>query len=413
MFHLLTNRSFRYFVMARLILGLGKKISWVALGWFVYQMTNSASAIGFVIASATIAPLISSILVGGILDQYNRRTIMIAENLLRGAFISVIPILYWFGILSLPIIITVVFINGLLSSFTEIGSATILPSFVDEQNLQSANAIMATAGQLGYLVGPAIGGFSTAFFGAPLTLFIDVFIFFSASFLYFLIPYDIFHQGVNQEHVVLAFKQRIGKFVEDTKVGFEFLFHHKVLIMIAGVTLAFNITYAPLEPVLPVFVSDDLDSGPETLGMIWTIFAVGALIGSFIWARLKIRFYYSYSLGTVITLWGLAPLSFSLFTNEYIVYLIMFLGGIAYAPYNIVEPTLEQQLVPNNLRGRVIGVIGLIAGIGFPLGTFMGGLLGEYIGAANTIFVSGLLTVLLGGIVFCHSALRFTGADVE
>ncbi|MFB4169662.1 MFS transporter [Virgibacillus sp. JSM 102003] len=413
MVHLLTNRSFTHFVVARMILNLGKKVSWVALGWFVYQLTGLATAIGIVISAATIAPLISSILVGGVLDQLNRRTLMIIENLVRGLLVSMIPVLYWMDLLSLSIIIGIVFINGLLSSITEIGSTTILPSFVKEHELQNANAIMSMTGQIGFLAGPAIGGYFTAFFGAPLTLFIDVLFFFLASFLYFLIPDSIFNRGLDQTQVGLSFKESMNKFFEDTKVGFKFLVRHRSLIMIACVTSVFNVTYALLEPVLPVFVGEFLNAGPSTLGLFWTIFAIGSLLGSLIWVRTKIRWNYSHSLGVVIFLWGLAPLTFSFFTNEYIVYFIMFLGGIVYAPYNIVEPTLEQQLIPGHLRGRVIGVIGLIAGMGFPLGTYVGGLLGENIGAANTILVSGITTVILGIIVFQHNALKFTSESIK
>ncbi|MGD6789990.1 hypothetical protein ACQCT3_08890 [Sutcliffiella horikoshii] len=46
-----------------------------------------------------------------------------------------------------------------------------------------------------------------------------------------------------------------------------------MLILIAFVTFLFNFTYAPLEPMLPVFVDDLLDAGPETLGTMWSFFA--------------------------------------------------------------------------------------------------------------------------------------------
>lgn len=409
MFYLFKNRDFKFFVIARLILDLGKKISWVALAWFVYELTNSASVIGFVITSATIAPLLSSIFVGSLLDEFNRRTIMIAENVLRGIFILLIPLLYWGDELTLPIILIVVFINGLLSAFTDIGSMTILPAFVDQEDLQSANTLVAMAGQSGYLIGPAIGGFSAAYIGASLTLIVAVFFFFLAAILYFFIPYSSFQQGVEPRRL----KKRNYRIIKEIVDGFTFLRNHRVLIIISSVTLIFNITYAPLEPVLPVFVGSHLNSGPDTLGMIWTVFAVGALLGSFIWVRLNIPIYYSYSLGIVISLWGVAPLLISFFTNETIVYLIMFFGGMVYAPYNIVEPTLEQKLIPNHLRGRVIGVMGFIAGIGFPFDTFIGGLLGEYFGAANTLFMSGLATIILGLTVSFQRSLRFSNKDVN
>ena len=79
-----------------------------------------------------------------------------------------------------------------------------------------------------------------------------------------------------------------------------------------------------------------------------------------------------------------------------------------YAPYNIVEPTLEQKLVPDEIRGRVLGVLGMIAGVGFPVGTFLGGLLRDWIGASNTVFISGFFTITLGLVVFRNKSLRIT-----
>ncbi|WP_160847616.1 MFS transporter [Pontibacillus yanchengensis] len=413
MLHVLAKRNITFFLIARLVLELAKKISWIAIAWFVYQLTNSASAIGFVITAATISPLISSVFAGVVLDQFNRRTLMVVENGLRGMFLLLIPLLYWGDLLMFSSIVIIIFLNGFLSAFTDIGSTTILPAFVAKEELESANAMLAITGQSGYLIGPAIGGFLSGFLGAPITLIITVVLFLLASFLYFLIPNEIFHQDMTQQDYTLSWKEKIAKIKEDTKEGFAFLKKHRILIVIASVTLVFNVTYAPLEPVLPVFVGKNVNGGPSTLGLIWTVFAVGALIGSFIWVRLKMDVYYSYSLGVVISLWGIAPVIMSQFTNETIIYIIMFFGGVVYAPYNIVEPTLEQQLVPDKIRGRVLGVLGMIAGIGFPVGTFLGGLLGEFIGPSLTIFLSGMFTIVLGVFVFRDKSLRLTPRDVN
>jgi MFS family permease len=403
---LLKNSFFRNFLFASTILNIGRKLSWVALGWFVYQVTGSALAIAIVISSATIAPLLSSILVGGILDQYDRRFVMIFENVLRGIFLSLIPILYWFDILSLWVIVTVVFINGLLSSFTTIGTSSILPEFLNKDDLESGNAVFTMTGQIGYLIGPALGGFSTALLGAPMTLFINVLCFLFAALLYIRIPRSAYHTGLQQKKKSANVIEKLQGFVSDTKEGFQFIFKYKILIMIAMVTFLFNFTYAPLEPMLPIYVDEILNQGPDTLGVMWTFFAIGSFLGALGWVRLGKKFPYSYSLGSVIMLWGIVPTSFSFISNSIIVYVLMFIGGIVYAPYNIVSPTLRQKLVPNAIRGRVFGVYGLIAGLGFPIGVYLGGLLGEYVGVSYTIMTGGCLTILLGLIVAIHPILR-------
>lgn len=403
---LVKNHDYRNFLLAATVLNLGRKLSWVALGWFVYQVTGSALSIGIVISAATIAPLVSSIFVGGILDEYDRRFVMVAENAVRGILLSLIPFLYWFDILTLWMIVVVVFLNGLLSSFTTIGTSSILPEFLESNELERGNALFTMTGQVGSLIGPALGGFSTALFGAPLTLLINVLCFFSASLLYIRIPRSAY-QGEIQRKTNDKLADKVSRFKKDTIEGFAFIKHYNVLIMIALVTFFFNFTYAPLEPMLPVYVDLILNENADTLGIMWSVFAVGSFIGAIAWVRLGRNFPYSFALGTIIILWGLVPLSFAFTTNSYVVYTLMFIGGIVFSPYNIVAPTLKQKLVPNRLRGRVFGVYGLIAGLGFPIGVYLGGLLAEYIGVTLTIMTGGILTILLGAVVTMHPSLRF------
>lgn len=405
---LFKNNNFRKFFIALLALDLGRKLSWVALGWFVLETTGSSASIGLVITAATISPLLSSIFVGGILDRYNRKTVMIAENLIRGLVLSTIPILHWAGALNLPTIVTVVFINGILSSFTSIGADSILPSFIKEDELEAGNAVFTMVGQAGSLIGPAIGGLCSAAIGAPMTILLNVFCFLFASFLYSLIPAAIYHNGmVKASDYQLSIRTKIHKYLGDSKEGFAFIFKYRTLIMIALVTFFFNFFYAPLEAMFPVYVDKILHAGPETLGLIWTFFACGSFLGALLWVKLGKNIAYSFALGSVIMLWGLAPVAFGFITNEKLVYFVMFLGGIVYSPYNIVAPTLRQKLIPNSLRGRVFGVYGLIAGLGFPIGVYLGGLTGEFFGILPTILSSGILTISLGFIVFILPILRF------
>ncbi|MGB8955241.1 MAG: MFS transporter [Tumebacillaceae bacterium] len=117
---LLRNPHFFKFMLSNVLLDLGKKLSWVALSWFVYQTTGSSLSIGIVISTATIAPVVSSLLVGSLLDRYDRRTLLVAENLLRGVILAVIPLLYGLGALTLPVVVAVhvvVFIIGSAAAF--------------------------------------------------------------------------------------------------------------------------------------------------------------------------------------------------------------------------------------------------------------------------------------------------------
>lgn len=87
----LRNKYFTYLVLADTLLDLGKKLSWVTLSWFVYQLTGSTFYTGIIITVTTLAPLLASIFVGPILDRFNRKRIMCNVNLIRGCCILLIP----------------------------------------------------------------------------------------------------------------------------------------------------------------------------------------------------------------------------------------------------------------------------------------------------------------------------------
>lgn len=409
---LLKNPHFRTFIGANALLDLGKKLSWIALSWFVYQVTGSVLSIGVVISTATIAPLLSSLLVGGMLDRFNRRTLMAVDNLLRGLIMSLIPVMYWLDLLTFPLIVGVVFVNGFLSSFTSIGAQTIIPSFVEGEDLQSANALSGMISQAGYFLGPAIGGLCTAAFGAPMTLLLNVGCFVLAALLVWSIPDEVFNRGAKREAASRSISDNIRKIGQDTKEGVRFIVQYKSLIMMASVTFFFNLTYAPLETMLPVYVSDVLMEGSDVLGVMWSFFAVGTFLGSMLWLRVKQKAYYSFVLGGVIVLWGLASVGIGLSHVKMLAFLVMFAGGVVYAPYNIVAPTLRQSLVPAELRGRVFSVLGLLSGLGMPIGAYLGGVLGSWIGVVPTIVAGGVACVVLGMVVCAHPALRFKEARV-
>lgn len=225
----------RHFILAHMILDLGKKLSWVALGWFVYQVTGSSLSIGIVISAATISPVLSSVLVGGMLDRLNRRRVMVLDNLVSASILALIPLLYWIDGLTLAVIVAVVFINGLLSSFTDVGSRSILPSFVEKEELESTNGINNMTSQVGYLLGPAIGGLSTGIFGAPMTVFFNVLCYVAAAFLFFLIPSEAYHRGMKSPGKELSSNREIGSFFMETREGFRLIRVFKPLMIMASV----------------------------------------------------------------------------------------------------------------------------------------------------------------------------------
>src|SRR5581483_5095089 len=71
----------------------GDAMTRVALTWFVYERTHSPAALGWLMVFYTGPIVVGGLLAGALLDRYDRRLVMIADNLIRGFAVALIPVL--------------------------------------------------------------------------------------------------------------------------------------------------------------------------------------------------------------------------------------------------------------------------------------------------------------------------------
>jgi len=95
------NASFRIFWSGFAFSSVGDSMTRVALIWFVYQSTGSAKALGLLSVCYTGPILVGGMVAGSLLDRFDRRKVMIADNLIRGTAVASIPILHALGRLEL------------------------------------------------------------------------------------------------------------------------------------------------------------------------------------------------------------------------------------------------------------------------------------------------------------------------
>lgn len=204
------------------------------------------------------------------------------------------------------------------------------------------------------LLKPAVGGILVASVGSPVTLLITAMLYagYIASLL--AIPAVCYRAPAmdDREDPLQAHES-----------AWHFLRKSPILMVIGLVTLFFNLTYGPLEPALPVLVVHIYHAGAQMLGFLWSSFAVGLMIGTALWMRWQPG-------------WGIR---------------VVTIGGVTYAPYNIVATTWQQRLIPDQLRGRVFGLLQSVTSSGLPLGQMAGGLAIAAIGAGHTIASAGEL----------------------
>src|SRR5258706_4421378 len=127
--------------IGKLISQLGDALTLIALPWFVLQVTGSGTATAGILLTLQLPAILSSTLIGSLIDYFQPRTIITIDNGLRTLIVGLIPVLYWFGLLELWLLFLLTFLVGLLAPATEVGSRSILPDLVEDKDLDAANML--------------------------------------------------------------------------------------------------------------------------------------------------------------------------------------------------------------------------------------------------------------------------------
>lgn len=368
---------------------LGDQFTFIALLWFVLQLTGSGTAVGLVILSFDLPGVVTGAILGRLLDRYQPRLVMGLDNLARAALIAAISTLYTLGTLQLWHVFALVLLCGALSPATTAGVRAFVPHLVHHAGLDRANALTAASLQFSYFVGPVTAGFAVVRLGGPWALFIDAASFLLMGLLVLTLP------------TITRKSQVEPRVATNGWLGFSALFSVRCVPALTLLSLVFFFAYGPLEAALPLYSSQTLHVNADGYGLLWTGFGIGAFAGVLTLTKLSLRLRPSFALPMIAILWG--ALLCPLFFIRRLPLAMLFLGvaGACWAPYTPMETTLLQRLVPAEVRGQVFGARHSLVGAASPLGAAFGGVLLRYASAPQVVAISGLACILagLGGLV--------------
>jgi MFS family permease len=384
---------YRYPAFGRLWVGrsislLGDAFTLIALPWFVLQVTESGTATAGILLTLQLPAILTSMLIGSLIDRFQPRSIITIDNGLRTLIIGLIPMLYWFGRLELWLLFLLTFLAGMLVPATEVGLRSILPDLVQDEDLDAANMLWSFSLNLSLVVGPAVAGLLVASLGGPSVLIIDAVTFAAMAFVAITIP--IIERS--EPPVQASLSERLG---------FRQLWEMKVVRYTTLLSLVFFFSYGPLEAALPLYSDAILQTDARGYGLLWSALAVGALIGTLSSTTLSRRLRLGVALPLIALLWGASLLPMA-FTNKlWLACSLLLLGGLMWGPYTPMETTLLQRNVPKEQLGRVFGARSTLLTGGSPLGLAVGGILLAFIPATSVIAFSALACILvgLGGLV--------------
>lgn len=397
LFRSLSTRAFSMLWAGQTVSRLGDSLYRIALAWWVLEETGSPVAMGSVMI-VSVLPLVITVLVGGTMaDRLPRARVMLASDLLRGLLVGLIAALALTDALAMWMVYVAAATFGAVDAFFQPAYAAVVPEITPRESLPSANSLTSLSQQVAEVAGPALGAAIVAWGGTGWAFALDGASFFvSAGFLVGL-PALRPERGTRAESPIW----------EDLGQGLRTVFGTPWLWISIGLFSLLNITAAtPVNVGLPFLVSDVLHRDVGSLGLLFSLAAVGSLLGS-VWLGRKSRIRRRGLLGYgLIVVAGVATLSLGLPLGLAVLGGVMVVRGLAFSGFNLIWTNMVQELVPGELLGRVtsvdyLGSFGLL-----PVGYALSGWAIDAFGVQSVLIAGGGLTAFLTLIGMLHPAIR-------
>ena len=377
---------------------VGDGILLVALAWQVYELSNAPAALA-VVGLAMTVPHVAFLLLGGVAsDRFDRRRVMIASDLVRGAAVGVMGVLSVTGHLRLWQIFPIIAVYGAATAFFGPAFDAFVPDVVSRDQLTQANAIeqFVRPGAHG-MAGPALGGLLIAVGGSGGAFLVDSLTFaVSMACLARVRPrvVDVSVEGADgadgaeedeDDPPVTA-----GGVFGDIREGFRYVRGNAWLwATLLAATFAYLLFTGPVDVLLPYLVKNELKAGAGTLGLILAAGGVGAIgaalaVGSFGMPRRSMTFIYvAWTLSTLVLVgYGLAGAAWQAM-------LVSFVFNALETAGTVVWLTTKQRLVPRHLLGRVSSFDWFISTGLVPLSFAVVAPVAAVLGARNTFMLAG------------------------
>jgi MFS family permease len=378
---LLRHAPFLFFLGSRGFSRVATQIAAVAVGWQIYQMTDSAFALGMVglVQFLPIALLI--FIAGHAADRYDRRRVLQICQSLQGI---VALFLVWgtsAGWITVPHIFVAMAVLGTATAFENPATAALLPNAVPEHMLQQATALSTAATQLAIIGGPAVGGLAYGI--APWVPYAIMVLLWAVS--------AVLSGKIHVERNIAA---KEPPTFASLFAGVRFVRNNPAILGIISLDL-FAVLLGGAVALLPIYARDILQIGPLGLGLLRTAPAVGSLIMTAVLARHAIKHRVGMRMFQAVIVFGLATIVFAISHIMWLSVAALIVMGAADTVSVVIRFSLVQLSTPDAMRGRVGAVNFLFINASNQLGQFESGLTAALLGTVPAAALGGIGTVLV------------------
>ncbi len=374
------SRPWLLYLIAFIAFDLAAQIQSVAIAWQVYSVRNSAFDLGLVGLVLFAPSLLLAPATGLIADRFDRRAIVVLASAVQiGACAALVPLAGRHGTRALVTTLSVLAVVGGARALRWPAASSLLASIVPPESYMRANAAVSAVREVVRIAGPALGGVLVAIGAAPAYAVAGTAFALGAATV---IPIPLLVRAPVAGPVSWR----------DVFAGLHFLRAQPVIAGALTLDL-FAVFFGGATALLPVFAVQVFHTGAAGFGVLRAAVALGAGLCAVILVRRPIQRFAGPRLLGAVACFGAATIAFGLSTSLWVAIPALVLLGAADMVSVAVRDALVALGTPDDMRGRIYAVEGVLVIASNELGEFESGTLAAFIGAAPAVILGGVATL--------------------
>lgn len=381
------NKTFLIVYTGQAISQLTSSILQMAIVWYLITETNSSNIVALSGIVGFLPQGVLGLFIGVYIDRFDRKKIMIISDLLIASASLSLSVSGFFGEISIPLIMIVLFIRSVGTAFHVPSLQAITPLIVSKDELPKYSGYSQTLQSISLLLSPVLASFFFSIWSLQAIVMLDVLGAIIGVFTLCIvtipkIKIDFENTKIN---IILEMKEGIATLKKNKLFNF----------MLLGA--AFSIIYIPIFVLYPMMTLSYFGKNQWYAGAIEVVFAIGMLIGSLGLSvtgggkrKIITIAFFCFIIGISLSTSGI------LGKNMFIGFaLCSTLLGIATPFYQGLQVVVFQQKIQEEYLGRVMSLSGSLMAIGTPIGIGLSGVISDKIGVENFFLYSGIIIVFI------------------
>jgi MFS family permease len=393
----LSSGPFRVYWVAMFSRVFGLQFRFIGTGWLVASKDGLDMGpfwIGVVAVASALPTIVLSVPAGILADRYDHRRILFWSQSLTAVSSLALAFAVISGAVNIWMVIAWGVFTGALAALANPAYSAILPRLIDMRTMASAVAMVSTVWNTMRVVGPALAGVLIAVIGIGQAFFVTAAGFAIATVLVQIVPL---------KPIAPRPPGPDGGMLE----GIRYIAREPIFLATIGLSFFTSIFGGSYQALLPIFADDILDVGPTGFGWMEAAAGIGGFLGTFAIIRVGTGGRAGMVMSLAAALFGIFIAGFAYSRNFPLSLILLFAGGFVSSMYLNLGMTTLQLRVPDELRGRVMGVWSMTYFMA-QLGGLPAGLVAEWLGAPAAVAL-GALSVTAFAVIVLISAPALRG----